>query len=171
MARKNFPDTPDSPASGEGGLALGPEFRLTKQRREVFEVLTAQRDHPTATEVFVRVKEKVPGISLATVYNCLETLTHSGLVRQVNLDRSPSRYCPNLEDHAHFHCESCGHISDIAIHDPLALQAALSLPTGTKIHRTDIAIRGLCPTCGAEDKIQMTHDQGQSCTPKRPGQN
>ena len=147
MARKNFPDPPDAPPSGENGLALGPEFRLTKQRREVFEVLTAQRDHPTATEVFVRVKEKVPGISLATVYNCLETLTHSGLVRQVNLDRSPSRYCPNLEEHAHFHCDSCGHISDIAIKDPLALEAALALPTGSRIHRTAIAIRGQCPAC------------------------
>jgi len=147
MTRKNFPDTPEAPPSGENGLALGPEFRLTKQRREVFEVLTAQRDHPTATEVFVRVKEKVPGISLATVYNCLETLTHSGLVRQVNLDRSPSRYCPNLEEHAHFHCESCGQISDTAIKDPLALEASLALPMGSRIHRTEIAIRGLCPSC------------------------
>lgn len=150
MARKNIPDAADTPPStGEGGLALGlgPEFRLTKQRREVFETLTAQRDHPTATEVFMRVKEKVPGISLATVYNCLETLTHSGLVRQVNLDRSPSRYCPNLEEHAHFHCETCGHISDIAIKDALTLQSALALPPGSQIHRTEIAIRGLCPAC------------------------
>ncbi len=147
MARKTTPEAPDRAPGGEGGLALGPEFRLTKQRREVFEVLTAQRDHPTATEVFVRVKEKVPGISLATVYNCLETLTHSGLVRQVNLDRSPSRYCPNLDEHAHFHCEACGHISDIAIADPLALDAALALPAGSRVHRMDIAIRGHCSNC------------------------
>ena len=154
MARKNFPDTPEAMLPGESSLALGPEFRLTKQRREVFEVLTAQRDHPTATEVFIRVKEKVPGISLATVYNCLETLTHSGLVRQVNLDRSPSRYCPNLQDHAHFHCESCGHISDIAIHDPLALQAALALPAGSQVHRTEIALRGDCPKCGPAAQVR-----------------
>lgn len=147
MARKQNPDVPEPTPSGEGGLALGPEFRLTKQRREVFEVLTAQRDHPTATEVFVRVKERVPGISLATVYNCLETLTHSGLVRQVNLDRSPSRYCPNLNDHAHFHCESCGTISDIAIQDCAALEAGLGISPGTVVHRTEIALRGLCPAC------------------------
>jgi Fe2+ or Zn2+ uptake regulation protein len=171
MARKIFPEPSDVPPSGDGGLALGPEFRLTKQRREVFEVLTAQRDHPTATEVFMRVKEKVPGISLATVYNCLETLTHSGLVRQVNLDRAPSRYCPNLEDHAHFHCESCGHISDITINDPCALQAALDLPSGSQVHRTEIALRGHCPACHGNDKIQITHDQGQTRAPKRPGQN
>lgn len=157
MARKAFSDSPDPHSAGEGGLALGPEFRLTRQRREVFEVLTAQRDHPTATEVFVRVKEKVPGISLATVYNCLETLTHSGLVRQVNLDRSPSRYCPNLEEHAHFHCESCGQISDIAIRDALSLQASLDLPPGSRVHRTDIAIRGLCAQCHPREKESAAH--------------
>lgn len=151
MARKQTSDVSEpSPPTGEGGgLALGPEFRLTKQRREVFEVLTAQRDHPTATEVFVRVKERVPGISLATVYNCLETLTQSGLVRQVNLDRSPSRYCPNLNDHAHFHCETCGVISDIDIRDADTLAEALSIAPGSVTHRTEIALRGLCPACAA----------------------
>ena len=79
-------------------------------------------------------------------------LTHSGLVKQVNLDRSPSRYCPNLEDHAHFHCEACGHISDIAIQNPIALEAALALPAGSQVHRTEIAIRGLCPTCAPAAK-------------------
>lgn len=147
MARKQNPDVPELTPSGECGLALGPEFRLTRQRREVFEVLTAQRDHPTATEVFVRVKERVPGISLATVYNCLETLTHNGLVRQVNLDRSPSRYCPNLKDHAHFHCESCSTISDIGIHDAVTLESGLEIAPGTVVHRTEIALRGLCPAC------------------------
>ena len=43
--------------------------RLTPQRREVYEVLLAQRDHPTATEVFMRAKQRMPSISLATVYN------------------------------------------------------------------------------------------------------
>ena len=144
MARKNNPDAPVAPSAG---LALGPEFRLTKQRREVFDVIREQRDHPTATEVFLRVKERVPGISLATVYNCLETLAQSGLVRQVNLDRSPSRFCPNLEEHAHFHCESCGVISDVGIADAPALEAALALPPGSVTHRMEIAIRGHCPAC------------------------
>ena len=155
MPPKPHPADPAPLSAPTGGsdaaLALGPEFRLTKQRREVFDVLLSKRDHPTATEVFVRVKEKVPGISLATVYNCLETLTHSCLVRQVNLDRSPSRYCPNLEEHAHFHCESCGHITDIAIKDACLLQSALALPPGTHIHRTETALRGLCPTCAPDN--------------------
>ncbi len=136
------PRHPDTPA-----LALGPEFRLTKQRREVFEVLKEQRDHPTATEVFIRAKERVPGISLATVYNCLETLAHNGLVRQVNLDRGPSRYCPNLEEHGHFHCEGCGTVTDVDLKDTTC--STLTLPPGSIVNRMDIALRGLCPRCAA----------------------
>ncbi len=55
--------------------------RLTPQRREVDDVLLADRDHPTATEVFLRAKKRMPPISLATVYNCLETLVSCGLAK------------------------------------------------------------------------------------------
>ncbi len=145
--RESLTNTQTVPAAT---LALGPEFRLTKQRREVYEVIKEQRDHPTATEVFIRAKTRVPGISLATVYNCLETLTHSGLVKQVNLDRGPSRYCPNLKEHGHFHCECCGSVSDVDLCE--APEAALSLPRGTVVNRLEISLRGLCPKCAKAAK-------------------
>ena len=138
------------PVAPATALTLGPEFRLTKQRREVYEVLKEQLDHPTATEVFIRAKARVPGISLATVYNCLETLTHSGLVKQVNLDRGPSRYCPNLKEHGHFHCEQCGAVADVDL--PEASSPALHLPRGYVVSRMDVAIRGLCPACAKAAK-------------------
>jgi len=53
-------------------------FRFTAQRREVYDALLLKRDHPTAVDVFLRVQKKLPGISLATVYNCLETLAEAG---------------------------------------------------------------------------------------------
>ena len=79
--------SPPPPAFGSESAALplhlGGDLRLTRQRREVYDILMEQRDHPTATELFIKVKERVPTISLATVYNCLETLTGAGLVKQV----------------------------------------------------------------------------------------
>lgn len=67
-------------------------LRATRQRELIFGVLQEQRDHPTADEVFVRAKAEMPSISLATVYNCLETLAQCNLVKQVNFDRGPTRY-------------------------------------------------------------------------------
>ncbi len=142
MSRSASHSLPETAAPAATALALGPEFRLTKQRREVYDVLCSERNHPTATEVFIRVKDRVPGISLATVYNCLETLTHSGLVKQVNLDRGPSRYCPNLKEHGHFHCEGCGTIYDVDLPE-----AAMQLPRGYTISRMEVSLRGKCPAC------------------------
>ena len=108
-------------------------FRFTAQRREVFDALQAQRDHPTAVEVFMRVQRKLPGISLATVYNCLETLTGCGLVRAVHHDRQPSRYCANLEPHAHFFCEECGAVHDVPPADAGLATAGWQMPPGATI--------------------------------------
>ena len=82
------------------------DVRPTPQREVVLKVILEKRDHPTADEIFARVKALMPTISLATVYNCLETLVGCGIVRQVNLERAPTRYCPNLHEHAHFHNDS-----------------------------------------------------------------
>ena len=76
-------------------------LRATPQREVVYNILLQKRDHPTADEVFARVKPELPGISLATVYNCLEALVQCNLVRAVNFERGPTRFCPNLHPHAH----------------------------------------------------------------------
>src|SRR5271170_4608374 len=83
------------------------------QREVIYSVLLKKRDHPTAEDVFARAKPEMPMISLATVYNCLETLVQCDLVRAVNFERGPTRYCPNLQPHAHFHDEQTGATHDI----------------------------------------------------------
>ena len=54
-------------------------FRFTPQRQHVFNVLLRKRDHPTVEEVFLRAKQGMPDISMATVYNCLDALVKCGL--------------------------------------------------------------------------------------------
>jgi uncharacterized protein (TIGR01777 family) len=121
-------------------------FRFTRQRREVFDVVAESHDHPTADDIFERVKRKMPEISFATVYNCLSVLVRCGLLRQVTLDRSPTRFCPNMREHGHFFCERCGEVTDIAVPQRSAL-AGVDLPPGFEIASFDISMRGVCPTC------------------------
>ncbi len=145
MPAKAVHDEPDYVATlSKGG------FRFTRQRRVVYDALMEQRDHPTAVEVFLRVKERVPGISLATVYNCLETLTQVGLVRHVNLDRAPSRFCPNLAEHGHFFCEACGKVIDVPLVDATKLARTWKLPEGCSVTHHEFSLRGLCPDCAAK---------------------
>lgn len=122
-------------------------FRTTRQRKEVFEVVAASYDHPTADEIFDRAKKRMPEISFATVYNCLSVLVQCGLVRQVTLDRSPTRFCPNMREHCHFFCEECGEVTDIDLPSRSAL-GQVPLPTGFEVATFDISLRGVCPKCG-----------------------
>ena len=124
-------------------------FRFTAQRREVYDALLVKRDHPTAVDVFMRVQKKLPGISLATVYNCLETLTECGLVRTVNHDRQPSRYCANLAPHAHFFCESCGAVFDVPSGDSGPATAGWQLPPGAVVTHHEVSFQGQCEECAA----------------------
>lgn len=125
--------------------------RQTEQRKAVFEALMAKADHPNAVDVFMRVKSRMPSISLATVYNCLETLTTAGLVRTVNHDREPSRYCANLTEHAHLFCTQCNSITDLPLQNPMLPEQVWNLPPGITIARQEVAFQGLCAQCSTSD--------------------
>jgi Fur family peroxide stress response transcriptional regulator len=121
-------------------------LRPTPQRQAVYAILLQKLDHPTADQVFFRAKQMMPDISMATVYNCLETLVHCGLVRQVNVNRAATRFCPNMVEHGHFYCSACGAVHDIFVsgRDP---GEAFPVPEGFKAEHYEISVRGLCPSC------------------------
>jgi len=117
-------------------------LRPTPQREVVFRIILEKRDHPTADEIFARVKAQLPTISLATVYNCLETLVQCGLVRQVNLERAPTRYCPNLHEHAHFHDDTTGQVHDIDLPADTLKHLRKLLPAGFDASSVELTFRG-----------------------------
>src|SRR5690625_3052742 len=144
-------------------------LRMTRQRKLVYEVLMAKRDHPTAEEVFRRVKERTSNISLATVYNCLEKLVECGLIRQVNRDRESSRFCGNLSEHGHFHCNQCGSVYDIDL-TRSTLDQLVSKPSSEfQIEQFDITFRGLCPDC-QPTKTSKPNDRPQTSFTYEPTQ-
>ncbi|HWL13986.1 MAG TPA: transcriptional repressor [Opitutus sp.] len=117
-------------------------LRATPQREVVFGVLLKKRDHPTADEVYARVRNEMPTISLATVYNCLETLVQCHLVRAVNFERGPTRYCPNLHPHAHFHDEETGETYDVDLPPELLARVKKVLPSDYQASSVEIIFRG-----------------------------
>lgn len=121
-------------------------LRSTRHRHHVYNVILQKRDHPTVEEIYKRAKHGMADISLATVYNCLDALVDCGLVREVNLDRSPTRYCPNMHDHCHFYCDSCEQVIDIDLLFSQSLPG-VHLPKGCKPTRFDLCIHGTCPEC------------------------
>ncbi len=126
-------------------------FRFTPQRQQVYNVLLEKRDHPTSEDVFIRAKQEMPDISMATVYNCLDALVKCGLVRHVNLERSATRYCPNMKEHCHFYCDECGGIYDVDFRAG-GERGGLQIPAGFKVKQYDISIRGVCRDCAVKSQ-------------------
>ncbi len=135
---------------------LDTEWRLTPQRRAVLEILESATDHPTAAEVFERVRGSAPGIGPATVYRTLALLVANGLARELSLgDGSASRYDGKTGRHDHLVCTSCGAASDVHTALPAQLIEQLTGSTGYAISRYDLQFHGLCPNC----QTLTTHPQ------------
>ncbi|MDQ8185596.1 transcriptional repressor [Pelagicoccus sp. SDUM812002] len=117
-------------------------LRSTRQREIVYDAILTKRDHPTADEIFARAKQEMPTISLATVYNCLDTLVQCDLVKQVHLERESTRYCPNLTEHAHFHDNESGTIYDVQLDPATISKLTHLLPQGFDVSSIDITFRG-----------------------------
>jgi Fur family ferric uptake transcriptional regulator len=89
------------------------------------EVMGGEHVHLTAEEVLARARERLPEVSLATVYNALNELVSMGEVQQVDAGGGPTRYDPNTQDgHHHLVCLKCGDLRDV---HPQGLEA-LELP-------------------------------------------
>jgi Fe2+ or Zn2+ uptake regulation protein len=122
------------------------KHRSTKQLSATLEVLAASTDHPTAEQVFRRVRRRLPRVSLGTVYRNLEKLHAQGRLRIVWLGGGVAHYDAVTEEHDHFLCEACGAVRDLAP-EPFAARCAHLLDAGCVVHRRATAVYGLCPAC------------------------
>ena len=108
-----------------------------------------KKDHPTADEILVRVEKNFLFLLLPFTI-CLETLVDCALVKQVNMDRSPSRYCPNLTPHAHFKCSTTGKIVDLNLTESDITKLNSMLPDGYQAENFDLTFFQFfgphCPT-------------------------
>lgn len=88
-------------------------INASAQRVAVARYVLHTKDHPSADEVWTRVKKRFPHISRATVYNTLNLMVEEGLLNQLALAERCLVFDPNLEDHHHFIDDDTGEITDI----------------------------------------------------------
>lgn len=89
--------------------------RMTAQRRVVLEELERSGSHPSADELYERVRERLPRISLATVYRNLELLAEKGLIRRLELGGTQMRFDAKTAAHYHLRCVGCGRVEDAPV--------------------------------------------------------
>ncbi|NTV37892.1 MAG: transcriptional repressor [Anaerolineales bacterium] len=126
------------------------DFRLTPQRVELVRLIASSEGHPSAAQLYARVKRQFPTMSHATVYKTLALLKDMGQVLEIDL-RDDSHYDGNRpQPHPHLICIHCNQIIDgEADFDPSAIRK-LELASGYKILRSQVSFYGLCPDCKKE---------------------
>ena len=88
-------------------------LKLTPQRIAIVREIAADPTHPTAQELFERLRPAQPSMSFATVYNTLDALASAGLCVALSLAPGPSRFDPNMRPHHHPVCDRCGLVRDV----------------------------------------------------------
>jgi Fur family peroxide stress response transcriptional regulator len=122
-------------------------IKVTPQRMEVFLEIIEASDHPSAEQVFKRVRTKLPTISLDTVYRTLSTFDQFGLISKVHFFEDKTRFDPNTTHHHHFICTVCKSVLDFRWPE---LDDA-NLPSETegwgKANTKHLQIMGICSKC------------------------
>ena len=117
---------------------------MTKQRATVLEVIKAEKCHYTAEEIFTKARERLPGISRATVYNNLHALVKEKEIRRLSGEDSSDRYDSSYQPHGHLFCTGCGQITDFEIP---TFNSMLEQLAGAEIDSYELKVRYVCEKC------------------------
>ena len=122
-------------------------IRMTPQRRAIMEVVAGSRSHPTADEVYESVRQRLPKISLGTVYRNLEVLSEGGVIRKLEVARGRMHFDGNAGEHHHVRCVRCGRVDDVELPCEPPLDVRVVGISDYKITGCDVVFTGICPDC------------------------
>ncbi len=126
----------------EQGLAF------TFQRQVIYEAVVDSREHPTPELIYEQVRQRIPSVSLGTIYKNVKTFLDSGVLREVTLHHGSLRLESNMTPHHHLVCSSCKAIFDIeeSAVEPVQLPKT-GLPAGFSIRQCRVEFVGVCRSC------------------------
>ena len=122
-------------------------LRATSQRVVMHRLLRDRDRHVSAEELLSEASERLPGVSLPTVYATLELFEQLGIVRRVNGGGGTLLWDTRADVHHHMICRRCGRIEDMET--PLDLDRARrsAARAGFRPDRAEVVVSGLCADC------------------------
>jgi Fur family peroxide stress response transcriptional regulator len=145
-------------------------LKLTPQRVAIVRQFSGDASHPTAQDLFERLRPAFPSMSFATVYNTLDALARAGMVGIVRLPGKrgdAARFDPNCDPHHHAVCDTCGAVIDIAAGSlapsPGATKKLRRAAPGFSVRAVERIYRGLCARCAGRSS-----SLGERPLPRKP---
>lgn len=130
---------------------------MTHQRQVLYEVMQGMTGHPSPEQIFVEVRQRIPAVSLATVYKNIHIFVETGILREVSLHHGSQRLEMNERQHHHLVCSRCKAITDIDAEGIALIPQRTDLGVGFQVERYSVDVIGLCAQCqqsGAETSLE-----------------
>jgi Fe2+ or Zn2+ uptake regulation protein len=128
-------------------------MRYSRQRELILETLKNFENHPTAEQLYLRVKDQLPTLSLGTVYRNLNLLVELGQIRKVESTGSASvRYDARKDEHCHLVCLSCNSIIDIDLDYFNSVDSKIKDEFNFTVTEHEVVLKGICSNCSSAEK-------------------
>lgn len=125
-------------------------IKTSHQRVAILRYLLDHDTHPSVDGIYSALAPVTSGLSRTTIYNTLKLFVSKGLVEELTIDGTESRYDLRDPSHSHFQCLDCGRIYDVDI--PAMATIDRSLPAGFLVEEQHLYLKGLCPACAPPKK-------------------
>ncbi len=121
--------------------------RNTRQRQIILEELKKLTSHPSASTLYEIVRQRLPRISLATVYRNLEMLSREGVILKLDLGSNEARFDGNPAPHCHIRCLKCDRVDDVHELPTGSLPVVPPEMAGYEVRGYALEFQGLCADC------------------------
>ena len=134
------------------------QLRVTPQRLVILTYLIEHHNHPTVETIRHEVRETLPNLGPATIYNTLNTLVDEHIVVELQNGDGSTHYDYFGNPHYHAICSRCGRIVDVSYpgfaEDEQEIEAKTAIETGYQIFGNHLEVYGLCPHCQSEVNLE-----------------
>ena len=122
-------------------------IKITPQRLAIVHLMD-EYGHISVRDIFEKIRENFPSLSLATVYKNINAMMENDFINELKIVGQENKYELAKERHSHMICKKCGSIEDIHI-DTDGLENLVSDTGGFQIEESSVQFLGTCETCAA----------------------
>ncbi len=134
-------------------------LKMTPQRQVILEELAKVTTHPTAGELYDKVRKRLPHISLGTVYRNLDLMTDSGMIQKLEMAGAQKRFDAMVKNHYHVRCVSCDRVDDVGWETLPGIEESVKGLSNYEILGHRLEFTGICPDC-KRDRLR-SEDNGE----------
>jgi Fe2+ or Zn2+ uptake regulation protein len=119
---------------------------MSRQRRVIMDIINGSCEHMTAQEIYEKARQRIPNISVGTVYRNLGQLAEEHQIFRIIAASGPDRYDKNVHLHGHFICDCCGSVRDLPCPD---FSERIEREFGVKVNSYQLSVYYICEKCKA----------------------